>query len=62
MLLVICTSVLHKFYGIQMLFRLFTEIGLIVIGLMYASNQWFDSIMNLLKRNNGNNENRMAVV
>ena len=39
-----------------MLFSLFGEIGLVVIGLLYVGNCWFDSFINLMEQVKNNDD------
>ena len=39
-----------------MLFSLFGEIGLAIIGLLYVGNCWFDSFINLMVQMKNNEE------
>lgn len=39
-----------------MLFSLFGEIGLVIIGALYVLDLWFDSCVNLIEISNKNND------
>ena len=46
-----------------MLFSVTGEIGLIVIGLLYVANKWFDSFIDILEliKNNDNDEKEKEI-
>ena len=46
------------FNAFEMLFSSIGEIGLIVIGLLWVTNKWFDSFIDLLEIVKNNNEDQ----
>ena len=48
----------NYFYFNQMLFSLFGEIALTVIGLLYVADMWFDSFISLAEQSKNNEEEK----
>ena len=47
---------MNNYFCNQMLFSLFGEISLTVIGLLYVADLWFDSFISLAERSKNNEE------
>ena len=54
---------IKSFNLIKMLFSVTGEIGMIVIGLLYVANKWFDSFIDILEliKNNDNEEKEKEI-